>query len=82
MRRCAAAACAAARHSRVHRVRNLVHDDQFDFPLRQRHIADATGLTVVHVNRVVGNLRRLGIIEIKGRTMTVHNLLELEHIVQ
>lgn len=65
-----------------HRVRNLVHDDQFDFPLRQRHIADATGLTVVHVNRVVGNLRRLGIIEIKGRTMTVHNLLELEHIVQ
>ena len=65
-----------------HRARNLVHDGQFDFPLRQQHIADATGLTVVHANRVLGNLRRLGIIEIEGRALTVRNLLELEHIAQ
>ena len=60
--------------------RNLVHGGCFEFPLRQQHIADATGLTVVHVNRVLGNMRRLGIVEIKGRELTVLNQIELEHI--
>lgn len=60
--------------------RNLVHGGSFEFPLRQQHIADATGLTVVHVNRVLGNMRRLGIVEIKGRALTVLNQLELERI--
>ncbi len=63
-----------------HSARDLVHDGQFAFPLRQQHIADATGLTVVHVNRVIGGMRRLGVIEIKGRTLTVLNQLQLEHI--
>lgn len=63
-----------------HSARNLVHEGRFEFPLRQQHIADATGLTVVHVNRVLGNLRRLGIVEIKGRALTVLNQVELEHI--
>ncbi len=62
-----------------HSARNLVHDGRFEFPLRQQHIADATGLTVVHVNRVIGSMRRLGIVEIKGRALTVFNQLELEH---
>ena len=60
--------------------RNGVHNGCFEFPLRQQHIADATGLTVVHVNRVVGGMRRLGIIEIKGRTLTVLNQAKLEQI--
>ena len=60
--------------------RNGVHNGCFEFPLRQQHIADATGLTVVHVNRVIGGMRRLGIIEIKGRTMAVLDLLKLEQI--
>lgn len=67
---------------RRHAERNLVYEGQFDFPLRQQHIADATGLTVVHVNRVIGNMRRLGILEIKGRTLTVLSRLELEQIAQ
>jgi CRP-like cAMP-binding protein len=32
--------------------RGLARDHTIDFPLRQHHIADATGLTTVHVNRV------------------------------
>jgi len=60
--------------------RNLVHGGCFEFPLRQQHIADATGLTVVHVNRVLGNMRRLGIVEIKSRALTVLNQQELEYI--
>ena len=60
--------------------RNRVDNGCFEFPLRQQHIADATGLTVVHVNRVIGSMRRLGIIEIKGRTLAVLNLPKLEQI--
>ena len=30
---------------------------EFDFPLRQRHIADATGLTPVHVSKVLSEER-------------------------
>ncbi len=63
-----------------HSARNLVHDGSFEFPLRQQHIADATGLTVVHVNRVLGNLRRLGIVEIKGRALTVLDQFKLAHL--
>ena len=60
--------------------RNMVHDGCFEFPLRQQHIADATGLTVVHVNRVIGGMRRLGVIEIKGRALSVLDMLQLQHI--
>ena len=60
--------------------RNQVHDGRFEFPLRQQHIADATGLTVVHVNRVLGVLRRQGILDIKGRVLSVLDLLQLQHI--
>jgi CRP-like cAMP-binding protein len=63
-----------------HSARNLVHSGCFEFPLRQRHIADATGLTVVHVNRVLGNMRRLGIVEIKSRALIVLNQQKLEFI--
>jgi CRP-like cAMP-binding protein len=31
---------------------------ELDFPLRQRHIADATGLTPVHVSKVLSEFRR------------------------
>ena len=60
-----------------HEMRNLVEAGRFAFPLRQQHIADATGLTVVHVNRVIGIMRKLGLIEIEGRTLTVRDLSEL-----
>ena len=58
-------------------MRNLVEAGRFAFPLRQQHIADATGLTVVQVNRVIGIMRKLGLIEIEGRTLTVRDLSEL-----
>lgn len=37
---------------------------EFFFPLRQRHIAEATGLTTVHANKVLSKFRRDGLIEI------------------
>lgn len=47
--------------------RKLVHDGYFDFPLTQSHIADATGLTPQHVNRVLGEWKKQGIVELDSR---------------
>ena len=51
----------------------LADGDSFEFPLRQHHIADATGLTSVHVSKVLTEFRRAGLIEISERSLTVKN---------
>lgn len=60
--------------------RSAVRTQTFEFPLRQRHIADATGLTPVHVSKVMGELQRAGLIEINGRSLTILNPTELQRI--
>jgi CRP-like cAMP-binding protein len=60
--------------------RTTVRSQTFDFPLRQRHIADATGLTPVHVSKVLGELQRAGLVEINSRSLTIKNLTELQRI--
>jgi CRP-like cAMP-binding protein len=44
---------------------------EMDFPLRQHHIADATGLTPVHVSKVLSAFRRDGLINISDRSLTI-----------
>lgn len=60
--------------------RSSVRTQSFDFPLRQRHIADATGLTPVHVSKILGELQRAGMVEIGGRTLTILNVAELQRV--
>lgn len=60
--------------------RSLVRSQTFDFPLRQRHIADATGLTPVHVSKILGELQRAGLIEINSRSLTILNSPELQRV--
>jgi CRP-like cAMP-binding protein len=60
--------------------RTSVRSQTFDFPLRQRHIADATGLTPVHVSKVLGELQRAGLVEISGRSLTILNDAELQRV--
>jgi CRP/FNR family transcriptional regulator len=60
--------------------RTSVRSQTFDFPLRQRHIADATGLTPVHVSKVLGELQRAGLIEISSRSLTILNAAELQRV--
>ena len=48
-----------------------------EFPLRQRHIADATGLTPVHVSKVLSEFQRAGLVEIGGRSLTIINETDL-----
>jgi CRP-like cAMP-binding protein len=46
-------------------------DYSFPFPLTQDELADATGMTPVHVNRMLQQLRADGLIELSGKTLTV-----------
>lgn len=50
-------------HARLRRV-ELVGDHSFDLPLTHEVIADATGMSGVHVNRVLQQLRRDGLIRL------------------
>jgi CRP/FNR family transcriptional regulator len=49
----------------------LVEGCRFEFPLRQIHLADATGMTTVHVSRVLASLREQGLIKIANRHLTI-----------
>ena len=60
--------------------RGMVQGQTMEFPLRQHQIADATGLTSVHVSRVLGNFRRNGLIDINGRLLTILNTTELNRV--
>lgn len=51
--------------------RGMLKGQTMDFPLRQKHIADATGLTSVHVSKVLGELQRAGLIKVGGRSLTI-----------
>jgi CRP-like cAMP-binding protein len=52
-------------------------ESRFAFPLRQEHIADALGLTAVHVNRTMRQLRTEGLIKIENRTLTIPDVAKL-----
>jgi CRP-like cAMP-binding protein len=43
----------------------------YEFPMTQEQVGDATGLTSVHVNRTLQDLRRNGLIRHDNRTVTI-----------
>jgi CRP-like cAMP-binding protein len=49
-------------------------DGRCDFPLTQNDLADATGLTSVHVNRTLQELRRDGLIELERKQLQILDL--------
>lgn len=57
-------------HSRMALV-GLVSENHFRLPLTQEMIADATGLTPVHVNRVLQRLRSDGLIVLEHGELTI-----------
>jgi CRP-like cAMP-binding protein len=58
----------------------LTSENSADFPLTQTDLADATGLTAVHVNRTLQELRRDGLIELQGRVLTIPDLARLQDV--
>jgi CRP-like cAMP-binding protein len=53
------------------------HDGRCDFPLTQNDLADATGLTAVHVNRTLQELRRDRLIELERKQLQIIDLPRL-----
>ncbi|RAI03670.1 hypothetical protein DLJ53_04085 [Acuticoccus sediminis] len=51
----------------------FVEDNSFELPLTQQALGEALGLSVVHLNRVLMQLRRDGSIERTGRTITLND---------
>jgi CRP-like cAMP-binding protein len=49
----------------------LVQDGSCPLPLTQDDLADTLGLSTVHVNRTLQDLRRQGLIELKSRRLTL-----------
>ena len=49
----------------------LVTDNSFAFPVTQGEVADALGISGVHINRVVQHLREKGLLSWEKNTMTV-----------
>lgn len=60
--------------------RNVIREQRYPFPLRQQHIADAVGLTPVHVSRVLGLFRERRLLELSEGHLKVINSAELERI--
>ena len=56
--------------------------DRFALPLTQSHLGAVTGLTSVHVNRVLKQLRVAGLVEIRGGSVRVLNLTGLRSAAQ
>ncbi|WP_375458999.1 Crp/Fnr family transcriptional regulator [uncultured Enterovirga sp.] len=52
----------------------LATEETCDFPITQQEIAEATGMTVVHANRVIQDLRASGLIELRQNKLTVPDL--------
>ena len=57
-------------------------DRMFEFPLTQRELSECLGLTVVHVNRTLQELRRRRIIEAENRQVTILDKLALEALAE
>lgn len=55
-------------------------DAGFDFPLRQIHIADATGLTPVYVSNILSDFRKNGMVEISDRALKINDLTKLRRL--
>lgn len=56
----------------------LTHGNSCDLPVTQSELGDATGLSTVHVNRTLQELRARALIALKGKTLTIPDLEALQ----
>jgi CRP-like cAMP-binding protein len=64
------------------KVLGLVVDETFSFPLTQQHIADALGLSLVHTNKTLARLRRMGMYTRANGSLTLGNPRVIERVAQ
>ncbi|MGA9581186.1 MAG: Crp/Fnr family transcriptional regulator [Allosphingosinicella sp.] len=58
----------------------LAEGHRYEMPMTQEQIADCTGLTPVHVNRVLKELGRMGLIERDKRAVSIVQWDRLRHV--
>jgi CRP-like cAMP-binding protein len=56
----------------------LAEAESFQLPVSQVEIADSLGLSAVHVNRVLQDLRREGVLDYRGRSVVISNWARLQ----
>jgi CRP-like cAMP-binding protein len=61
------------------RATDLGRDDELDLPLTQAELGDATGLSNVHVNRTLQEMKRLGLITSRKKIHSIIDWEQLQH---
>jgi CRP-like cAMP-binding protein len=59
------------------RLVGLANDNSLELPLTQDDLADATGMTSVHMNRTIQTLRESGLIQLKAGRLDIPDMQEL-----
>lgn len=54
----------------------------FDFPIRQQQLADALGLTAVHVCKIMSRFRSAGLIALESRRLTILDRKSLQDLAE
>ncbi len=57
-------------------------ENSIAFPISQEDMADAMGLTSVHVSRTLRELTAAGLLTVKSRRLTIHNEPALAELAQ
>lgn len=60
----------------------MTNGNSYDFPLTQAELGESLGLTAVHVNRTLQELRRMSLIEVEDRRVTILDLDGLKGVAQ
>jgi CRP-like cAMP-binding protein len=71
--------CLLELHQRLLLV-GLASENEFEYPLTQYDLADALGLSPIHVNRVLRQLRQKDLLTMKSHRAFVHNLAGLTRL--
>lgn len=58
----------------------LTTGTSFDLPITQNHLAEANGLSLVHLNRTLQEMRREGLIELSDRQLRIVDLDRLKRV--
>ena len=64
----------------IHTRLKTVGSEPISWPISQKDLADATGLTQVHVNRVVRKLRDSGLIELTRQSLRINDVQALREL--
>ena len=60
----------------------LTRDHSYELPITQTELSDAFGLSTVHVNRTLQDLRGEGLITWQGKTVVINDWARLQQVAQ